>query len=80
MQHVESRRRVLAGGEKGGLCDLVISPFYAITAGPRMSNQFFVRFSTQRILGGGSALLAESVSIVAALHPSLCSSYLMAGV
>jgi hypothetical protein len=33
MQLVESQRQILAGGEKVGHCDLVISPFSAITAG-----------------------------------------------
>jgi hypothetical protein len=33
MQLVESQRQILAGGEKAGHCDLVISPFSAITAG-----------------------------------------------
>lgn len=77
MQLVESRRQILAGGEKVGHCDLVISPFSAIIAGLHMSNRFFVKFSTLRILDGGSALHAASISIVDALLPGPCLNYLM---
>ncbi|KAE8734047.1 B3 domain-containing transcription repressor VAL2 [Hibiscus syriacus] len=43
-------------GEKAGLCGLEILLISAISAGLHMNNRYSVMCSTQRILGGGSAL------------------------